>query len=247
VLRDHGVRVLTVREILAHGVDEHMGARVQLENLAMATLTYQVGLRGGAAASAWWEEGTHANAWRWCAAKQPPLPDPCFQANHAARHASWPCRRLHPHVQVAAGHSEDDITEADRRYLGDKYKREVRSDGAAACAAAWGVYHPALGAQSSCPLACGGSAQLLSLLHPLLPMPFLMQHPRPCSTPPLAPPRAPPPCLQVIEHMSVTQLIDLILINPTVSLAPSYRDTGLTASYTFEPLSNLVYTRDQQV
>lgn len=25
------------------------------------------------------------------------------------------------------------------------------------------------------------------------------------------------------------------------------RDTGLTASYTFEPLSNLVYTRDQQV
>jgi hypothetical protein len=25
------------------------------------------------------------------------------------------------------------------------------------------------------------------------------------------------------------------------------RDTGLTASYTFEPLSNLVYTRDQQI
>jgi hypothetical protein len=46
--------------------------------------------------------------------------------------------------------------------------------------------------------------------------------------------------------MSVTQLIDIILINPTVHLAPSHRDTGLTASYTFEPLSNLVYTRDQQ-
>lgn len=27
----------------------------------------------------------------------------------------------------------------------------------------------------------------------------------------------------------------------------SYRDTGLSASYTFQPLSNLVYTRDQQV
>jgi hypothetical protein len=27
----------------------------------------------------------------------------------------------------------------------------------------------------------------------------------------------------------------------------SSRDTGLTASYTFEPLSNLVYTRDQQI
>jgi arginine deiminase len=47
--------------------------------------------------------------------------------------------------------------------------------------------------------------------------------------------------------MSATQLIDLILINPTVHLTPSGRDTGLTASYTFEPLSNLVYTRDQQV
>ena len=27
----------------------------------------------------------------------------------------------------------------------------------------------------------------------------------------------------------------------------SCRDTGLSASYTFQPLSNLVYTRDQQV
>ncbi len=32
-----------------------------------------------------------------------------------------------------------------------------------------------------------------------------------------------------------------------VHLTPSYRDTGLFASYTFEPLSNLVYTRDQQI
>ena len=47
--------------------------------------------------------------------------------------------------------------------------------------------------------------------------------------------------------MSVTQLIDIILINPTVTLTPSGRDTGFTASYTFQPLSNLVYTRDQQV
>lgn len=52
VLREHGVRVLTVREILAHGVEEHVGARVQLENLAMATLTYQARARcaGGAVA-----------------------------------------------------------------------------------------------------------------------------------------------------------------------------------------------------
>ena len=30
----------------------------------------------------------------------------------------------------------------------------------------------------------------------------------------------------VLQHMSVPQLIDAILINPTVNLAPSYRDTG---------------------
>ena len=52
---------------------------------------------------------------------------------------------------------------------------------------------------------------------------------------------------EVLEHMSIHQLIDTILINPTVHLSPSYRDTGLSASYTFKPLSNLVYTRDQQV
>ena len=51
---------------------------------------------------------------------------------------------------------------------------------------------------------------------------------------------------EVLEHMSIAQLIDTILINPTVHMAPSYRDTGLSATYTFQPLSNLVYTRDQQ-
>lgn len=52
---------------------------------------------------------------------------------------------------------------------------------------------------------------------------------------------------QVVSAMSISQLIEICLINPTVTLLPSYRDTGLTASYTFEPLSNLVYTRDQQI
>jgi arginine deiminase len=52
---------------------------------------------------------------------------------------------------------------------------------------------------------------------------------------------------RVLEHMSIGQLIDTIMINPTVHLAPSARDTGLVASYQFQPLSNLVYTRDQQV
>jgi arginine deiminase len=52
---------------------------------------------------------------------------------------------------------------------------------------------------------------------------------------------------RVLEHMSIAQLIDTLLINPTVDLKPSGRDTGLTATYEFKPLSNLVYTRDQQI
>lgn len=117
VLRAHGVRVLTVREILAFGVEERMGARVELEELAADTLTYK----------------------------------------------------------LAEGHAASDLSEADAFYLGDAYKR------------------------------------------------------------------------QVVSAMSTSQLIEICLINPTVTLMPSYRDTGLTASYTFEPLSNLVYTRDQQI
>lgn len=53
--------------------------------------------------------------------------------------------------------------------------------------------------------------------------------------------------MEVLSSMSVHQLIETILINPTVHLAPSYRDTGLTATYSFMPLANLVYTRDQQI
>lgn len=53
--------------------------------------------------------------------------------------------------------------------------------------------------------------------------------------------------MEVLEHMSTKQLIETILINPKVMISPSYRDTGLSASYTFQPLSNLVYTRDQQI
>ena len=47
--------------------------------------------------------------------------------------------------------------------------------------------------------------------------------------------------------MSIDQLIETLLINPKVKISPSYRDTGLSATYTFQPLSNLVYTRDQQI
>lgn len=35
VMREHGVKVLTVRDILSYGVEDHVGARVELEDLAM--------------------------------------------------------------------------------------------------------------------------------------------------------------------------------------------------------------------
>jgi arginine deiminase len=111
------LQVLTVREILSYGVINHMGARVELEEMAMTALTYSM------------DEG----------------------------------------VEIT------ELREEDRPYLSDDYKREV------------------------------------------------------------------------LQHMSIMQLIDTIMINPTVHISPSYRDTGLSASYTFQPLSNLVYTRDQQI
>ncbi|PSC74328.1 Arginine deiminase [Micractinium conductrix] len=117
VMREKGVKVLTVREILSYGTANHVGARVELEDFAMQALTYR----------------------------------------------------------LAEGSTMEQIEEKDRYYLSDDYKKTV------------------------------------------------------------------------LKHMSVPQLIDTILINPTVNISPSYRDTGLTAAYTFEPLSNLVYTRDQQI
>lgn len=34
-MRENGVKVLTVRDILSYGVEDHIGARVELEDLAM--------------------------------------------------------------------------------------------------------------------------------------------------------------------------------------------------------------------
>ena len=42
VLREHGVRVLTVREILAAHTDTNMSARVDLEELASSAMTYEL-------------------------------------------------------------------------------------------------------------------------------------------------------------------------------------------------------------
>eukprot|EP00242_Pyramimonas_sp_CCMP2087_P016823 CAMPEP_0198212218 /NCGR_PEP_ID=MMETSP1445-20131203/25587_1 /TAXON_ID=36898 /ORGANISM="Pyramimonas sp., Strain CCMP2087" /LENGTH=519 /DNA_ID=CAMNT_0043886617 /DNA_START=215 /DNA_END=1774 /DNA_ORIENTATION=- len=52
---------------------------------------------------------------------------------------------------------------------------------------------------------------------------------------------------EVLAEMSTDHLIDMILTIPTVYLKPSLRDTGFTASYMFNPLTNMQYTRDQQI
>lgn len=46
VLREHGVHVLTVRDVLSFAVDEHIGARVDLEDVAMEALKYQMATGG---------------------------------------------------------------------------------------------------------------------------------------------------------------------------------------------------------
>lgn len=52
---------------------------------------------------------------------------------------------------------------------------------------------------------------------------------------------------KVLEVMSPEQLIDVVLCHPTVEMRPSFRDTGFTASYRFDPLTNMQFTRDQQI
>ena len=41
-MRAAGLKVLTVRDILSFGVDDHMGARVELEELATKALQYEM-------------------------------------------------------------------------------------------------------------------------------------------------------------------------------------------------------------
>lgn len=47
--------------------------------------------------------------------------------------------------------------------------------------------------------------------------------------------------------MSTDQLVETIVIRPTVTLTPTAKHSGLTSEYSFKPLSNLIYMRDQQI
>lgn len=51
----------------------------------------------------------------------------------------------------------------------------------------------------------------------------------------------------VLESVAADQLIDIVLTRPKVTIVESYRDTGFSAEYSFSPLTNLVFTRDQQI
>ncbi|KYR01130.1 putative arginine deiminase [Tieghemostelium lacteum] len=53
---------------------------------------------------------------------------------------------------------------------------------------------------------------------------------------------------QCLDSMSNEQLVDVILTRPTIKLRKSERDTELLATnYSFKPLVNLVFQRDQQI
>jgi arginine deiminase len=51
----------------------------------------------------------------------------------------------------------------------------------------------------------------------------------------------------VLKEMDVSQLVDIILTNPTVTITNTGRDTGCLAQYTFSPSTNIMFCRDQQV
>lgn len=123
VLREHGVKVLTVREILAHGVEQHMGARVALERLALEALAYQVGPRG--------RDPRLRAAHGICnaAMRAPPgQPNDLFEPLFArgATLAQTPNLLASAlGAQLAASAGGEQMSEADRFYLSDDYKRQV--------------------------------------------------------------------------------------------------------------------------
>lgn len=51
----------------------------------------------------------------------------------------------------------------------------------------------------------------------------------------------------VIGALDSESLVNLLLCNPTIILQKANRETPVTASYIFNPLGNLVFTRDQQI
>ncbi len=52
---------------------------------------------------------------------------------------------------------------------------------------------------------------------------------------------------ECIAALSAEELVDIIIFQPTVILHEAKHNTGITASYQYNPLMNLFYTRDQSI
>ncbi|MFI3333376.1 MAG: arginine deiminase family protein [Rikenellaceae bacterium] len=52
---------------------------------------------------------------------------------------------------------------------------------------------------------------------------------------------------EIITELSVAELIDIMIMQPTIILHPTAHNTGITATYQYNPLMNLFYTRDQMI
>ncbi len=50
---------------------------------------------------------------------------------------------------------------------------------------------------------------------------------------------------ECVAALTAEELVDIILLQPTVLLTETEHNTGVAASYTYNPLMNLFYTRDQ--
>ncbi len=51
----------------------------------------------------------------------------------------------------------------------------------------------------------------------------------------------------VINSLSVDELIDIVILQPTITLYETEYNTGLSATYEYNPLMNLFYMRDQTI
>ncbi len=52
---------------------------------------------------------------------------------------------------------------------------------------------------------------------------------------------------EVVSQLSVEELVDVLIMQPRIVLSPTEYNTGITATYEYNPLMNLFYTRDQMI
>ena len=191
VMREKGVRVLTVREILAFGTADHVGARVELEEFAMQVGSACVGgccgfcccwVPGGAAAAA------------------------CCSVLVGGELVQPPTKKAWPGVVPA---KECKVPGVGHQRGAPQLSPYQSSAAMSRLTAGAAPHHaaPAPPLQALTYRLCEGSS-----------MEDIEEKDRYYLSDAYK--------RTVLQHMSVPQLIDTILINPTVNISPSYRDTG---------------------